>query len=117
MEKNNNVKEQPLYPVKYVQVLRGGTAHVILFNDGKEYVVKWFGVKKERGKEVVNEYVVAKLAQLLSLPNIPFKLVYIPEYFLKKTPELQQKSLMFFTKHQRLNPYLIGKGRHPSHHL
>jgi len=117
MEKNNNVKEQPLYPVKYVQVLRGGTAHVILFNDGKEYVVKWFGVKKDRGKEVVNEYVFAKLAQLLSLPNIPFKLVYIPEYFLKKTPELQQKSLMFFTKHQRLNPYLIGKSRHPSHHL
>ena len=102
MGQNNNVKEQPLYPVKYVQALRGGTAHVILFNDGKEYVVKWFGVKKERGKEVVNEYVVAKLAQLLSLPIIPFKLVYIPEDFLKKTPELQQK------KHNYISGYHFG---------
>ena len=74
MGQSNNVKEQPLYPVKYVQVLRGGTAHVILFNDCKEYVVKWFGVKQDRGKEVVNEYVVAKLAQLLSLPIIPLNL-------------------------------------------
>ena len=58
------------YPVKYVQTLRGGTAHVILFSDGKEYVVKWFGTKKEREKEVVNEYLIGKLAELLSLPVI-----------------------------------------------
>ncbi|QGQ44165.1 hypothetical protein [Metabacillus sediminilitoris] len=51
MGQSNISKEQPLYPVKYVQELRGGTAHVILFNDGKEYAVKWFGVKKEEEKK------------------------------------------------------------------
>jgi hypothetical protein len=83
--------KQSKYPVKYVQSLRGGTAHVILFNDGKKYVVKWYGTTKERGKEVVNEYVVGKLAALLSLPVIPFELVYIPKEFIEKTPELQSK--------------------------
>jgi hypothetical protein len=94
--------EQSIYPVKYVQRLRGGTAHVLLFNDGKEYVVKWYGVKKKRQKEVVHEYLVAKLAQLLSLPIIPFKLVYIPEDFIKKTPELKQK------KHNYISRYHFG---------
>jgi hypothetical protein len=102
MTQSKNTMEQSMYPVKYVQGLRGGTAHVLLFSDGKEYVVKWYGVKKERGKEVVNEYVVAKLAQLLSLPIIPFKLVYIPEDFIKKTPELKQK------KHNYISGYHFG---------
>ena len=53
--------------------------------------MKWYGVKKEREKEVINEYIVAKLAQRLSLPIIPFTLVNIPHDFLKKTPEFKQK--------------------------
>ncbi|MBD8135590.1 HipA family kinase [Peribacillus frigoritolerans] len=90
------------YPVKYVQTLRGGTAHVILFSDGKEYVVKWFDTKKGREKEVVNEYLIGKLAELLSLPVIPFDLVYIPEDFIKKTPELQS------TQHNYSSGYQYG---------
>ncbi|WP_160719523.1 HipA family kinase [Bacillus sp. USDA818B3_A] len=62
---------------------------MILFSDGKKYVVKWFAAAKGREKEVVNEYVIGKLAQLLSLPVIPFKLVYIPKKFIKQTPQLQ----------------------------
>lgn len=89
MAQDKDVIKESKYPIQYVQALRGGTAHVILFNDGKKYVVKWFGVKKGREKEVVNEYLIGKLAQLLSLPAIPFDLVYIPEEFLKKTPQLQ----------------------------
>ncbi|KHF41621.1 HipA family kinase [Halalkalibacter okhensis] len=91
MTTSKNTTDEVIHPVKYVETLRGGTAHVILFSDGKKYVVKWFGVKKARGKEVVNEYVVSKLAQLLSLPIVPFKLVYIPEDFLKNTPQLHKK--------------------------
>jgi hypothetical protein len=88
------------YPVKYVQTLRGGTAHVILFSDGKEYVVKWFDAKKGREKEVVNEYLIGKLAELLSLPVIPFDLVFIPEEFIKKTPELQSTKLNYSSGYQ-----------------
>ena len=91
MAQEKNIIQQSKYPVKYVQALRGGTAHVILFSDGKSYVVKWHSTTEERGKEVVNEYVIGKLAQLFSLPVIPFDLVYIPEDFIKKTPELQTK--------------------------
>lgn len=90
------------YPVQYVQTLRGGTAHVILFSDGKEYVVKWFDTKKGREKEVVNEYLIGKLAELLSLPVIPFDLVYIPEEFIKKTPELKS------SKHNYSSGYQYG---------
>ncbi len=31
---------QSKYPVELVQTLIGGTVHVILFSDGKKYVVK-----------------------------------------------------------------------------
>lgn len=87
-------------PVKYVQALRGGAAHVILFDDGKEYVVKWHGTNKKRGKEVVNEYIIGKLAQLLSLPVIPFDLVYIPQEFIKETPELHSKKFNYSSGYQ-----------------
>lgn len=100
MEKEKDSIEQSKYPVKYIQVLRGGTAHIILFSDGKKYAVKWHGTTKERGREVVNEYVVGKLAALLSLPVIPFELVYIPEEFIKKTPELQSKEYQYSSGYQ-----------------
>src|SRR3954471_6287543 len=84
MEKEKDIMKQSKYPVKYMQVLHGGTAHIILFSDDRKYVVKWHDTTKERGREVVNEYVVGKLAELFSLPVIPFELVYIPEDFIKK---------------------------------
>jgi hypothetical protein len=77
----------PLYPVKYVKAITERGPHVILFSDGKKYVVKWKS-DSSRKKEVVNEYVVSMLAKLLSLPVIPFVLVYIPKEFIENTPEL-----------------------------
>lgn len=91
---------QSKYPVKWIQVLRGGTAHVILFSDGKKYVVKWNDTRKNRCREVVNEYVVGKLAGLLSLPVIPQDLVYIPKEFIKKTPALHSKKYTFRSGYQ-----------------
>lgn len=86
-----NENKQEKYPVEYVQTLRGGTAHVILFSDGKKYVVKWHGTKKGRDKEVVNEYLIGKLASLFSLPVIPFEVVYIPDEFIQSTNKLNSK--------------------------
>ncbi|WP_440970227.1 HipA family kinase [Peribacillus frigoritolerans] len=86
---------QSKYPVELVQTLIGGTAHVILFSDGKKYVVKWNGTQNKRAKEVVNEYVVGKLAKYLSLPVVPFELVYIPDEFIKNTPKLHSKKYKF----------------------
>jgi hypothetical protein len=77
--------EQLIYPVMYVKAKK--VHHVILLSDGKEYTVKWRSGNIEN-KEVVNEYIVGKLAKLLSLPVIPFELFYIPDDFIKKTPEL-----------------------------
>lgn len=83
------------YPVQFIQTLRGGTAHVILFSDGKKYVVKWHASTKDRAKEAVNEYVVSKLAVHLSLPVVKFELAYIPDEFIKQTPELHSKKYKF----------------------
>lgn len=86
---------QSKFPVELVQTLVGGTAHVIRFSDGKKYVVKWNGTQSKRAKEVVNEYVVGKLAMFLSLPVVPFELVFIPEEFIKNTPKLHSKKYNF----------------------
>ncbi|MEY9870478.1 hypothetical protein ABIE66_005984 [Peribacillus sp. B2I2] len=91
---------QSKYPVELVQTLVGGTAHVILFSDGKKYVVKWNGTQNKRAKEVVNEYVVGKLAMFLSLPVVPFELVFIPEEFIKNTPKLHSKKYKFSSGYQ-----------------
>jgi hypothetical protein len=53
MEKEKDITKQPKYPINYVQVLRGGTAHIILFSDDKKYVVKWHGTTKERGEILI----------------------------------------------------------------
>lgn len=100
MGQGTKTRGHPKYPVKWIKVLRGGTAHVILFSDGKKYVVKWNDTRKDRCKEVVNEYVVGKLAGLLSLPVIPQGLVYIPKEFITKTPALRSKKYTFRSGYQ-----------------
>lgn len=81
--------------MEFLQTLRGGTAHVILFSDNRKYVVKWHRTHKKRAKEVINEYVVSTLAMLLSLPVVPFDIVYISEEFLQKTPQLHSEKYTF----------------------
>ena len=76
-------------PVAYRRKLEGkSNAHLIAFDDGREYVVKFFQIGYER--TLPNEWVSYCLARYLGLP-IPFaRLVEIPEEFTVKIPELAQ---------------------------
>jgi len=74
-------------PVAYQKKLEGkSNAHLITFNDGKEYVVKFFQPGFE--KTLPNEWVGYCLARYLGLP-VPFaRLVEIPQEFIFQVTEL-----------------------------
>lgn len=76
-------------PVAYKKTLQGkSNAHLITFNDGRDYVVKYFQPGFE--KTLANEWVSYCLARYLGLP-IPFaRLVEIPQEFSSQYPELSQ---------------------------
>ncbi|MGA9227964.1 MAG: HipA family kinase [Mesobacillus sp.] len=76
-------------PVAYRRKLEGkSNSHLIAFDDGREYVVKFFQPGFER--TLPNEWVSYCLARYLGLP-IPFaRLVEIPDEFTVKIPELAQ---------------------------
>ena len=76
-------------PVAYKKTLEGkSNAHLITFNDGRDYVVKYFQPGFE--KTLANEWVAYCLARYLGLP-IPFaQLVEIPQEFSSQYPELSQ---------------------------
>lgn len=78
-----------IQPVAYKKILEGkSNAHLITFNDGRDYVVKYFQPGYE--KALVNEWVAYCLARYLGLP-IPFaKLVEIPQEFSAQYLELSQ---------------------------
>lgn len=74
-------------PIAYRKKLEGkSNAHLISFNDGKDYVVKYFQPGFE--KTLPNEWVSYCLARYLGLP-IPFaRIVDIPQSFSSQVPEL-----------------------------
>ncbi|QCJ42441.1 HipA domain-containing protein [Bacillus sp. S3] len=74
-------------PVAYQKKLEGkSNAHLITFNDGKDYVVKFFQPGFE--KTLPNEWVGYCLARYLGLP-VPFaRIVDISEEFTSLVPEL-----------------------------
>ncbi|MEH7012462.1 HipA family kinase [Neobacillus niacini] len=76
-------------PVAYKKTLEGkSNAHLITFNDGRDYVVKYFQPGFE--KSLANEWVAYCLARYLGLP-IPFaQLVEIPQEFSSQYPELSR---------------------------
>ncbi|WP_160718902.1 HipA family kinase [Bacillus sp. USDA818B3_A] len=78
-------------PVQYIKMLEGkSNAHLIHFNDGKDYVVKFF--QPEFEKTLPNEWVGYCLARYLGLP-IPFaRIVEIPDKFSSQVPELANLS-------------------------
>jgi hypothetical protein len=78
-------------PVSYRKKLEGkSNAHLITFNDGRDYVVKYFQPGFE--KTLPNEWVSYCLARYLGLP-IPFsRIVDIPEEFSSQVPELAHMS-------------------------
>jgi hypothetical protein len=91
-----------IQPVTYKKTLAGkSNAHLITFDDGRDYVVKYFQPGFE--KTLANEWVGYCLARYLCLP-IPFaQLVEIPQEFSSKFPELAQ---MTHTQFQFASLYL-----------
>lgn len=89
-------------PIGYRKKLRGNSnAHLISFNDGRDYVVKYF--QERIGKMLSNEWVSYCLARFLGLP-IPYaQMVEIPEEFILKVPEL---SNMENSKYQFASMYV-----------
>nr|WP_263328632.1 HipA family kinase [Neobacillus sp. Marseille-Q6967] len=80
-----------IQPIAYKKTLEGkSNAHLITFNDGRDYVVKYYQPGFE--KALANEWVGYCLARYLQLP-IPFaRLVEIPHEFSSQFPELSQLS-------------------------
>ncbi|MBD0381571.1 HipA family kinase [Paenibacillus sedimenti] len=76
----------PLTPVKYLETLSKGQAHLFLFSDGIRYAVKCKR-QSSRTRELVNEFVVTRLGQLLSLPVVPFEIVNMSEKQIQHIPE------------------------------
>lgn len=76
-------------PVAYRRKLEGkSNAHLIAFDDGRDYVVKFLQEGFE--KTLPNEWVAYCLARYLGLP-VPFaKLVEIPEEFTAMIPDYNQ---------------------------
>lgn len=82
-------------PVAYLKTLEGkSNAHLITFNDGRDYVVKYFQPGFE--KTLPNEWISYCIARFLGLP-IPYsQLVEIPQSFSSQVPELAQMSYTQF---------------------
>ncbi|MDR0136503.1 hypothetical protein RFW18_02000 [Metabacillus idriensis] len=72
------MSKKEIVPVQYLRTLEGNYAHLYLFSDNQKYVVKFHHVRKYRKREVVNEWLAVKLAQLLDLPVLNMKMVDMP---------------------------------------
>lgn len=77
-------------PVSFVKKLEGkSNSYLITFNDGRDYVVKYFHTGFE--KALPNEWIAFCIARYLDLP-IPFaQIVQIPVEFSLKIPDLTQE--------------------------
>ncbi|GGI14797.1 HipA family kinase [Gottfriedia solisilvae] len=77
-------------PVSFVKKLEGkSNSYLITFNDGRDYVVKYFHNGFE--KALPNEWIAYCIARYLDLP-IPFaQIVQIPVEFSSKIPDLTEE--------------------------
>lgn len=89
-------------PIAYCKKLEGkSNAHLFTFNDGKDYVVKYFQSGFER--TLANEWISYCLGRYLGLP-IPYaQFVEIPLDFSSQIPELQELSM---TQYQFASIYI-----------
>lgn len=80
-----------IQPIAYKKTLEGKSgAHLITFDDGRDYVVKYHQPGFE--KALVNEWIAYCLGRYLGLP-IPFaQIVQIPQEFSTQVPALTQMS-------------------------
>ncbi len=72
--------------IRYIETLPGKAAHLFLFSDGNRYAVKCKN-NFHGTRELVNEYVVARLGQLLNLPVVPFEIVTMTEKQIQQIPK------------------------------
>ncbi|MBO2531658.1 MAG: hypothetical protein CW342_01965 [Thermoactinomycetaceae bacterium] len=77
---------------------------LILFSDGRQYIVKFKNNPVQGTRALVNEYVASSLARLLDLPVPPFKIVHIDKHFFKKNPVLLRHR--FRPGHQFASEYI-----------
>ncbi|RSD25929.1 HipA family kinase [Mesobacillus subterraneus] len=78
-----------IQPVCYRKKLEGkSNAHLITFDDGRNYVVKFFQEGFER--TLPNEWISYCLARYLDLPVPYAQIIEIPQTFVSQTPELSQ---------------------------
>lgn len=91
-----------LEPVQYQKKLEGkSNAHLITFNDGRDYVVKYFQPGFE--KTLPNEWVGYGLARFMGLP-VPFaKIIEMPDEFTTRVPEIDHPNI---SKHQFASLYV-----------
>lgn len=89
-------------PLAFIRTLEGkSNAHLIRFDDGRDYVVKFFQPGYE--KTLPNEWVGYCLARFLGLP-VPFaRLVAIPQEFCLQVPELAH---VHYTQYQFASMYI-----------
>lgn len=89
-------------PTNYLKKLEGkSNSHLITFNDGRDYVIKYFQQGFE--KTLPNEWISYCLGRYLGLP-IPFaQIVNIPQEYSSQIPELAQ---MNSTPHQFASIYI-----------
>ncbi|PRX40361.1 HipA-like protein [Planifilum fimeticola] len=93
-------------PVKHIRGMPRGSSRpqLILFSDGRHYIVKFKNNPVQGTRALVNEYVAGRLAQLLGLPVPPFKIVHISKHFFKENPVLFRHR--FLPGHQFASEYI-----------
>jgi hypothetical protein len=82
-----------IVPTQYRKKLEGkSNAHLISFNDGRDYVVKFFQTGFER--TLPNEWIGYCLARYLGLPTPFAQIVSIPQEFCSQIPELAEMNIV-----------------------
>jgi hypothetical protein len=77
--------------IRYEETLLGDIAHLFTIgNEDQKYVIKFHNYRN-RTKKVINEYIVGKLGERLSLPVLPAELLYVPDQDIAYLPDKIRK--------------------------
>ncbi|RBW69957.1 HipA family kinase [Bacillus taeanensis] len=90
-----------IQPITYLKLYDSKNAHLISFDDGNEYIVKFF--QPDEPKILCNEWIGYCFARFLGLPIPPAKIVQIPKDFYEKMPTF---SHLKYTPHQFASLYI-----------
>lgn len=92
-----------MMPVQYIRFYPGksSNAHLILFDNGKQYIVKF--LKQGQEKILMNEWLGYSIARYMDLPIPPSRIVEIPAAFLN---EIDQKENLIYTSKQFATLYI-----------